>query len=81
MLAVFVFERGLKIYVQGFGVLYECENNPDISWNLFDFFIVGLGVFDLAISVVVQQTGSGMARVSRVIRLMRVLRLVKILGF
>lgn len=55
--------------------------NPDFTWNSFDFFIVGLGIFDFVMSTLCGSKGGGFATIFRMIRLLRILRIFRIIKF
>jgi len=84
-LIVFVIELVLKLCVYGLGGFFR-STNPDISWNIFDFTIVALGVADFTLqSVAPSKQGSGarffvlLMRTFRLLRLLRVIRLFRLM--
>jgi len=55
---------------------------PDITWNMFDFLIVTLGVSDLVYSLFeTDSDDGGLPTLFRIIRLLRILRIFKIVRF
>ena len=37
-------KQAIRIYCLGVYKFFNCRNNPDIAWNLFDFMLVSMGV-------------------------------------
>jgi voltage-gated sodium channel len=84
-LLIFLLELLLKLCVYGCSGFFR-SSNPDVSWNIFDFIIVGLGVTDRALSHIASLSGNskqgGGARfivlLLRTFRLLRLLRIIRI---
>lgn len=79
-LVAFTVELGTRIYM--IGPLNFCIHHKDVPWNLFDLFIVGIGLVDSLNFMVTGSAGSGgFATVFRMIRLLRILRMLRMLKF
>merc|ERR1719247_2453622 len=58
------------------------SHHPDMPWNLFDTFIVSLGIFDFSVAKFAHGQGTGgFATIFRMIRLLRILRIFRVLKF
>jgi len=80
-LAVFATELLLKFAVLGCHEYFDMESS-DFNWNLFDFLIVTLGLFDFCFGLMTGGSGTGgVATIFRMIRLMRILRIFRIVKF
>merc|ERR1719359_1201567 len=55
--------------------------HEDFHWNVFDLFIVGLGVFDFGMTALGGASSGGFATIFRMIRLLRILRIFRIIKF
>jgi len=80
---LFLFAVELVLKLMGFGLgVYFDWNSGEFNWNLFDFLIVSLGMFDFLFGLIVGGTGTGgVATVFRIIRLLRILRIFRIVKF
>lgn len=89
-LLIFLLELSLKLCVYGCGGFFR-SNNPDVSWNIFDFTIVGLGVTDRVLTHIASLTGNGakggsgarfivlLLRTFRLLRLLRIIRIFRLM--
>jgi hypothetical protein len=79
-LAVFTFELCVRLFVMGRG--FVSPSNTDCVWNMFDFTIVMLGLFDFfAAQFFGEAKHGGVATLFRMVRLLRILRIFKIFRF
>jgi len=79
-LLAFTIELGTRICV--IGPLHFIWSHADVHWNLFDLFIVGIGIVDTANVMITGNAGSGsFATIFRMIRLLRILRMLRMLKF
>jgi hypothetical protein len=78
-LAIFMCELVVKMYIhpQAFMSVYH----DDFQWNLFDMCVVGVGVVDVAASMVHGHSKDSCATLFRIIRLLRILRIFRIIKF
>merc|ERR1719265_133771 len=79
-LFLFTCELLMKLVVLG-PQKYFSLYNPDLHWNGFDFFIVGLGLFDYVASCIGEASSGGFSTIFRMIRLLRILRIFRIIKF
>lgn len=82
-LFLFAFELTMKMIILGARRFFDRENE-EWFWNVFDFFIVSLGLIDFLVSIFEgngTKSGGGYATVFRMIRLMRILRIFRIVKF
>jgi len=79
-LFAFFCELLLKTIFQGVIDLFDQEN-PDFNWNVFDSFIVTLGLVDFAVGLLTTAKSGGVATLFRIIRLLRILRIIRIVKF
>jgi len=82
-LLVFTLELVSRIAVSSVHEYFKYHDNPDIVWNLFDFFIVSLGVMDYIFTAFADKdaASNGFATLFRVVRLLRILRIFRIVRF
>mmetsp|Transcript_75061 Transcript_75061/g.210606 ORF Transcript_75061/g.210606 Transcript_75061/m.210606 type:complete len:767 (-) Transcript_75061:39-2339(-) len=78
-LIIFSIELSLRVYVSGRSFVDMA--NPDVVWNLFDTFIVALGLVDELLAVLLSKSTGGVATLFRVVRLLRIMRLFRIIKF
>jgi voltage-gated sodium channel len=79
-LGLFTFELGVKMVLLGPCTMFWYH--ADIHWNLFDFSIVSLGLFDSTMEFFTGKSGGGgFATLFRIIRLLRILRMFRIVKF
>jgi voltage-gated sodium channel len=79
-LVLFTVELLIRICV--IGPVTFIALHADVAWNAFDLFIVSLGIFDFANSLMTGTKGAGsFATLFRIIRLLRILRIFRILKF
>jgi len=79
-LLLFTIELSMKICILGPFVLYSVYH-PDFHWSVFDLFIVGLGLFDFAMTTLGGASLGGFATLFRIIRLLRIMRIFRIIKF
>jgi len=80
-LFLFAGELILKLFVLRLQIYFDWSTQ-DAWWNLFDFFIVSLGMMDLTMSMIIGESAAGgVATVFRIIRLLRILRIFRIVKF
>lgn len=78
-LAFFICELLFKLGVER--CAFFNQEHPDFLWNLFDFFVIGIGVFDVVMANIGSSGTGGFSTIFRMIRLMRILRLFRLLKF
>jgi len=77
-LAIFATELVLKLVIYKPKVFFD-SGNSDLPWNLFDFFIVSLGVTDFTMALLGDAATPGsFATVFRIFRMLRILRIFRI---
>ena len=79
-LLIFASEMVLKMCLLGLGGFFDVFHH-DAFWNIFDLFIVGLGVLDFLAGLLLEGGGGGDATLFRIIRLLRILRIIRIIKF
>eukprot|EP00930_Biecheleria_cincta_P086928 TRINITY_DN76183_c0_g1_i1.p1 TRINITY_DN76183_c0_g1~~TRINITY_DN76183_c0_g1_i1.p1 ORF type:complete len:598 (-),score=102.84 TRINITY_DN76183_c0_g1_i1:80-1777(-) len=85
-LLFFALELALRLYATGLVKFFECRNNPDITWNIFDFLIVSIGLVNLIFIFIAGEThalaqNALLFRMVRLLRILRVLRIIRIVRF
>jgi len=80
-LAAFTFELSLRMYILTPQKYFSMANNPDITWNVFDFVIVCSGLLNCLCDVfeVAGSTWGKNATLFRMVRLLRILRVLRII--
>lgn len=78
---LFLFSLELSIKMCVIGPIDFLFVHADRHWNCFDFFIVGLGIFDFTAAFFGGSGTGGFATIFRIIRLLRILRIFRILKF
>eukprot|EP00929_Paragymnodinium_shiwhaense_P089116 TRINITY_DN4934_c0_g1_i2.p1 TRINITY_DN4934_c0_g1~~TRINITY_DN4934_c0_g1_i2.p1 ORF type:complete len:787 (-),score=174.68 TRINITY_DN4934_c0_g1_i2:126-2486(-) len=81
---VFLMELCLRWGAEGFTDFLDPFNNPSLTWNIFDIFIVTIGVVEFFWEIA--QPGStgasfSVIRVLRVLRIAKVVRVIRVLKF
>lgn len=84
-LVIFTGELSFRILALGVREFFD-PSSADIAWNVFDLFIVGLGILDLGLSLLPGTSdnnngGAHAATAFRVVRLLRILRIFRIVRF
>lgn len=79
-LLAFTCELVLKLCVLGPRTFFSTYH-ADFQWNVFDMFIVGLGLFDFFMTHLGGGSSGGFATLFRIIRLLRILRMFRIIKF
>jgi len=81
-LFLFTSELSARLWVTTPSKFFKPQE-PDFTWNIFDFFVVSSGIVDDAYSFLDLQSsdGDGSATLFRVFRLLRVLRIFKVVRF
>lgn len=80
-LVIFAAELILKLTVLGIKKFFN-PDGTDFIWNVFDFFIVNLGVIDTVATEILHSSGKGsFSQLFRMIRLLRILRIFRIIRF
>jgi voltage-gated sodium channel len=69
---VFMFEIGLKIF--GFGMYFFLD-----GWNNMDFFIVGISLIELMVTLIADTSGNSGFSAFRLLRVLRIIRLINFL--
>jgi len=90
-LCAFTIELGVRMYYYGCGNFFKLRENPELTWNVLDFGIVAAGIFNVFLSLLVDdniishgvtdKNDSTLFRIVRVVRLLRVLRIIRIVRF
>eukprot|EP00931_Biecheleriopsis_adriatica_P045173 TRINITY_DN25894_c0_g1_i1.p1 TRINITY_DN25894_c0_g1~~TRINITY_DN25894_c0_g1_i1.p1 ORF type:complete len:735 (+),score=113.99 TRINITY_DN25894_c0_g1_i1:15-2219(+) len=85
-LLFFTMELGLRMHAAGLAGYFRFQQNPDISWNVFDFLIVSFGIVSWLVSILAGEhhalTQNAMLfRMLRLLRILRVLRIIRIVRF
>mmetsp|Transcript_151186 Transcript_151186/g.263481 ORF Transcript_151186/g.263481 Transcript_151186/m.263481 type:complete len:679 (-) Transcript_151186:40-2076(-) len=85
-LVAFTVELALKMYASGAQRFFQLANNPDLTWNLFDFSIVAFGLLNVLAAAVLGGEGkvgkdATLFRMIRLLRILRVLRIIRIVRF
>jgi len=79
---MFTFELLLRLFAHGFCSFFIVQG---WTWNCFDFFVVGLQLFEIAIKKVMtsntMSVNLSFIRVIRLIRIVRITRIIKLLRF
>jgi len=91
-LVVFTMELVIRIYAVGVKDFFA--TGEDQLWNVFDFLIVGLGLFDFVVGKITaiggdhhadadssKSSSGGVSTLFRMVRLLRILRIFKIVRF
>jgi len=89
-----IFSSELVLRMISLGLIQFFARGEDQMWNIFDFAIVGLGLFDVVSEQIGahaphpehhgkedEQGGGGVSTLFRMIRLLRILRVFKIVRF
>jgi len=79
-LVIFTTELTFRLTILGRREFFDTTSD-DIGWNVFDFIVVSMGVFDVFCSAVIGSSSGGAATLFRIIRLMRILRIFRIVRF
>jgi len=86
-LAAFTVELVVRMHQNGCHNFFKLRDNSELTWNVLDFCIVAAGIFNVCLSLLLDDTkvsdkkDTTLFRVVRVVRLLRVLRIVRIVRF
>lgn len=90
LLLLFTSELALRIWVVGPSQYFRRNDNPDFTWNVFDFAVVAAGCVNFLVNWVLEHTDGDLGNRAndtlsfntvRLLRVLRVLRIVRLVRF